>query len=458
MNSAVRKSLGNSEQPGTPVGASAHSDSLLKSGARDSVGMAAGLDATLVLRVLTGANQGAQVRMRAERMLVGNLESECDVVLDVGRSQRHACLIRASSDGWSVLAIAGDLWVGQDTVELQQSTSIVPNQVLTLGATAFCLGDPAVMDRTTLRIPNNLHQPAPVDNAAPVATPPEVPNTAEPHWHLAKRATGILAGLALLALLIGATFYLTPVLSKPSSTTDSSLRVSALRTVLHNQIWSQELSVKTDPDRSDRVLITGYLAERDQSKDLEALLSQQGLSAEHRWVSVAELSRDLSRRLELKSDSKLVYTKIGHFHMRTEYNAFSQYDRLVRRAMQDMPAILAFDIQLNDLDAADGGALSVHYQRVGAEVVVTGLDAIHPNTQYQVREVRLGALPSVVMSDGARYFEGASLPGNAVLQEIGGDHVIVQTAAQQRRIELNVNTPVLEKTSSHGAKGRADLK
>ena len=69
-----------------------------------------------VLRMLSGPHTGAESELTGERLLIGNLESECDIVIDVSRPERHICLVRVSTDGWTVLGIAGDLWVVRDFV------------------------------------------------------------------------------------------------------------------------------------------------------------------------------------------------------------------------------------------------------------------------------------------------------------------------------------------------------
>jgi len=121
-----------------------------------------------ILRVLSGLNAGAQCDLHEDRVLVGNIEGECDIVLDVTRPERHACLVRASSDGWTVLAIAGDLWVEREYVPPQHTCPIAPGLVITIGRVSFGVGHAELVDWNSLAPPADLQRPT-ADGALPHA-------------------------------------------------------------------------------------------------------------------------------------------------------------------------------------------------------------------------------------------------------------------------------------------------
>lgn len=421
--------------------------------------------ASLVLRVLSGPQQGAQAQMRAERLLVGNLEAECDVVLDVGRTPRHACLLRASADGWSVLAIAGDLWIGETPLEPQQSVELLSGQVLTLGEVAFCLADVTTVDWASLVVPSSLQHAKSPHVAGTGITPAHSADhighspahggrsgikTSEARpWRVAKWATAVAAGLVLLALVAGAVLRVAPnLLAAPAVASTQHDRVAAARTLLAGFPWAADVTVQADPDQPRRVLLGGYLPGHSQATLLDAALRQQGIVAQQQWVLVEDLSRDLTRRLDLKPDNALTYIAAGRFTLLSTRIGFAKLDRQLRAVLQETAAIQAIDLQFNDFsNPPEPGVapLTLHYARsplARGGVLVRGLEALRAETRYVVREVRHGALPSVVLDDGARYFVGSSLPGNGVLSEIGARHVVVQTTGQQRRIDLDASVQV----------------
>lgn len=421
--------------------------------------------ASLVLRVLSGPQQGAQADMRAERMLVGNLEAECDVVLDVGLARRHACLLRASADGWSVLAIAGDMWVGETPLAAQQSVELTSGQVLTLGEVAFCLADAATVDWASLVVPSALQHAksphvagtriTPAHSADHIGHSPAhggrsgIKASETRPWRVAKWATAVAAGLVLLALVAGAVLRVAPnLLGAPAVAGTQHDRVAAARTLLAGFPWAVDVTVLADPDQPRRVLLGGYLPGRSKATLLDAALHQQGIVAQQQWVLVEDLGRDLTRRLDLKPDNALTYIAAGRFTLLSTRIGFAKLDRQLRAVLQETAAIQAIDLQFNDLpNPPEPGVapLTLHYARsplARGGVLVRGLEALRAETRYVVREVRHGALPSVVLDDGARYFVGSSLPGNAVLSEIGARHVLVQTVGQPRRIEIDTSVQV----------------
>ena len=81
------------------------------------------------------------------------------------------------------------------------------------------------------------------------------------------------------------------------------------------------------------------------------------------------------------------------------------------------------------------------------------LQPVQQLQHYEVREIRLGALPSVVLDNGTRYFEGSDLPGGALLLDIQPSHLLVQVGQDTRRVELNGNLPEATKQFVAGSPG-----
>jgi hypothetical protein len=115
-------------------------------------------------------------------------------------------------------------------------------------------------------------------------------------------------------------------------------------------------------------------------------------------------------------------------------------DAPLRRVFADIPALRAMtlEVQVPGDNAGARGAIPVRYARgAGGAVDVTGMEKLRLAVAAPVpvvREVRMGAVPSVVLDDGARYFEGAVLPGGAVLTRIRSDHIEVQFGSQIRHL------------------------
>ena len=84
------------------------------------------------------------------------------------------------------------------------------------------------------------------------------------------------------------------------------------------------------------------------------------------------------------------------------------------------------------------------------DLVVTNLDAALGRRAFTVQELRLGAMPSVVLDDGLRYFAGARLPDGGVITAIEPQRLLVTrkggiesvvSLADVPRIEVPVALP-----------------
>lgn len=434
------------------------------------------LHAALVLRVLTGVQKGAQARMRHQRLLVGNLEAECDVVLDVGRPQQHACLVRASRDGWTVLSIAGDLWVGDTWISPQQTHAIVSGDVLTLGEVSFCIADTATIDWSLVHVPAQRQASGAIGGANDASVDSGFDDDrAAPGVHRARKGrigSGLLIFWLLVGglLLAGAGTYLVmgglpglPGFTKNVAAAPPAGQVlDKAKSVLAGLSWAKELSVQGDAINPRRVVLSGYLPERKQSAALDAALRQQGLEPEHRWTAIDEFKPDLARRLGSTDTEPMQvrYTGQGRFMVVDLSVNAVKLDMLIRRALQEVPAVRAIDLQLGDqvsekgnleagIDA--GSPVIVRYVRSSdapGGVAVTGQEQLPPPQKlqrYDVRELRRGAMPSVVLDNGVRYFEGAVLPGGALLVKIHADHMVVQMGGDTRQIDIESGLPLAEK-------------
>ena len=410
-----------------------------------SGGGAAGPSASRVLRVLSGAHAGAQAELHQDRVLVGNLQGECDIVLDVTRPDRHACLVRTSADGWAVLGIAGDLWVQQHYVEPQQTCPIAAGQVLTLGRVSFSIGDPALVDWDALTPPIDLQRPTP-DGPLPQAPLPATQAAAQQRWRALRLGSGLGLGALLLA---GAGVYATQTLAlqapRPETTQQ---RLQAEQARLATLPWAGEVSLSPHPQRPGSLLAQGYVPRQAQLEELAAALRAQDAHSELRLVALDRLSAELLQRFELaKRPEALRYEGLGRYTLATPHQHLVQRDALARVALQELPAVQGLVLAVEDAQEADGQPLQVRYARSADKP--GDLEVSHPaaalrGRRYAVQELRLGALPSVVLDDGARYFPGARLPDGARLLQIQADRLIVQPAPGGE-VVVRLDEPPVEK-------------
>ena len=426
MSQAALRAVRNEQVAGAPTEVDANvSNNTVTPAADASVPLAAPRAPRRLLRVLSGVHTGAESEMHAERALVGNLENECDVVLDAGTPERHACLVRASSDGWTVLAIAGDLWVGEDYLESQQTRAISSGLVITLGRVAFCIADPDRIDWAAVKPPFNLIKPDPAGALPHAALLPARPASMQ-KWRAVKLAAGVGIGVLVLASA-GAYLAQAWAVRKPSAEAEAQ-KLKADQIMVSAMPFGKEVTLLRHPETPSRVLVQGYVPQRAQIPALQAALQAAETDAELRLAPVDELSADLVRRFEGSTPDRIRYDLQGRFVLSSVSDAVVTHDRQARQTFQEMPAVLGLDLLVNDLHDDKNQPVMVKYMRSTerpGDLLVSNLDAALGRRPFTVQELRLGAMPSVVLNDGLRYFAGAKLPDGGVITGIEPERLLV---------------------------------
>jgi Inner membrane component of T3SS, cytoplasmic domain/Inner membrane component of T3SS, periplasmic domain len=391
-----------------------------------------------VLRMLTGTHTGAESELHSDRLLIGNLESECDVVLDVSRPERHICLVRASSDGWTVLSIAGDLWVGDSYVEAQHTRDIASGMVLTLGRVAFCIANTVEIDWASIKVPTNLSKPEAAGPVPIAVLPPSGP--AKLHkWHALKFACGI--GVAALTMASAGAYLTSAWTLRTPAAEEAVARIKAHQAMVKALPYGKELQVQALPEvgAPNRELVQGYLPKREQVRALERALREAEVDAEFRIHAIDDMSVELARRFERIKASDIRYDTQGRFVIDSKSATLDLHDRQARQTLQEVPAVAGLSLSVADVLDPAGKPIVVRYERSTdrpGDITVTELDVIRQRLNFHVREMRLGTVPSIVLDNGMRYFEGATLPDSSVLKRISATELVVTQGRGERIIPL----------------------
>jgi Inner membrane component of T3SS, cytoplasmic domain/Inner membrane component of T3SS, periplasmic domain len=378
-----------------------------------------------VLRVLNGSHTGAESELTTDRLLVGNLESECDIVLDVKRQERHACLVRVSEDSWTVLAIAGELWLDRTYVEPQQTRELYPGQVVTLGRVAFCIADPDLVDWSAIIPPLELLKPDADGPTPQIALLPNRPAVMQ-RW----RALMLAAGLGLGALVLAtASTYLSQAWNlRVPSADEAERKLMSDQKIVASLPFGKELSVEVHPESPRKVIVNGYLPLRSQVPTLAQALGSPKSEVDLRVTALDALGHELTRRFEQMPAERIRYEKKGGFELITSADLFPVHDRQARVSLQEIPALNALSLKANDVVGPDGRPAIVRYERSverPGDLVVTNIEAVLPRKPFAVQDLRLGDMPSVVLDDGLRYFVGARLPDGGRIQSIDAVHMTI---------------------------------
>jgi len=411
-----------------------------------AIGAPASGPAGRALRVLNGPHGGAQVAIEAERLLVGNLEHECDIVLDVTVPERHACLLRVGPDGWTVLAIAGDLWVGAEYLAAPHTRDITPAEVLTLGRVSFTVVDSTAASWAGVKPPLTLVKPVESQN---VPRMPLLPSKKEfvQRWTTVTVVTGASIGALVLA---AAGVLLAQAWREPAADPAAvEQRLREWQERLSELPYGRELRVQASTDHRHRLVVRGYLPRAADRPLLEAFLLQGRVEAELRTEAVDTTAAELARRIGDVARESVRYLGSGVFELQASASDAQRLEQRARQTLQEMPSVMSLRLVLVPavagavpgelrLGRAHEGAAEISVQRP-TQVVPPEPAASRAPAALSVREVRLGRLPSVVLTQGARYFEGATLPDGSMIVRIQPDRLLLQEGATTRSVPIRLD-------------------
>jgi hypothetical protein len=378
-----------------------------------------------VLRVLSGAHAGAEPLVSGERILIGNLETECDIVLDVGRTERHACLVRTSSDSWTVLAIAGDLWTETEYLAPQSTRDIKPGTVITLGRVAFCVGETRTTDWQAIKVPVHLTKPEAHGDTQQVAMVPQAANNKR-KWMALKLAAGI--GTGVLSMASASAFLAEAWSTRQGTPQQAAQKLISDQAMVEALPFGREIRLDNHPDQPRRIRAVGYVPTSADVPALQAALKAADTNAEMRVVPLDQLSAEVSRRLPDEASANLRYLSNGKFTTQIALEKLVESDKAARMAMQELPALVSLDFELKESKDSSNKPVAVNYARSAkqaGDLIVTNLEDALGRQNFRVIEVRTGANPSVVLEGGTRYFVGGRLSDGSLVQTIDAQRILL---------------------------------
>jgi type III secretion system YscD/HrpQ family protein len=393
------------------------------------------------LRVLSGMHTGAESTLQAERVLVGNLEDECDIMLNVGLTEPHACLLRMSADGWTVLSIAGNLWVDETHVELQKKSVLRAGSVLTLGRVGFAISDSDAFDWSKVKPPFNLVRPDPSGPLPAIALAPSAQDTRR-KWHAIRLAAGI--GVSCL-VMASAAAYVTQILNKRAPSAEAAgKKLEYDKQMIAALPSGKEVSLVPYPESPGKVIVQGYVASKAEAGELAEALKKAETNADIRVTPVDDLSKALKRRFTNVGEEGIRYDENGRFVVTSKGEDVPVHDKQARMALQEVPSVTGLDLSVSDMQTSDGAPVVVKYARRvdrPSDVTVTNLDAALGRKPFTVLEMRGGDLPSVVLEDRMRYFVGGKVPNGSTIKSINNTTMVMLTPqGVEREISL-ADTP-----------------
>lgn len=452
----------------------------------------------MILRILNPPHAGAQAEIGPDPLSIGSGE-DCDLVLNDPLLQPAHCNIRRTGEGIEVELTGGAAHVNGEPVS-QSPFTIRAGQVLSIGSTHIAFGDPGqVWSEVSIPVLKTLggttpSAPAVPDAEAAVETKPVAPDS------LRRFKIAVLGSAAFLLVLLVALFFyraeqnraMTSLARVPGNA--NLLGNDYFKTDLDNQAAERVAekirrevsgSTVTVSERSGRAVLRVYVRTREQASQAQSIANTAGSQVFSEIVSLEEIEKSAEMIASMQGyELDVTFSKDGTAYWSGFVPTQADWKSLQQRLEVDLPyikenvseitfakqieetlrklladagimaevamntqtrAIVLYGTLPENLSAAWTGVFDALKQKYGAIVeltddVGTGKAVVVEGNPFhsEITGVTLGAIPSVILLDGQRIYEGAILQDGSVLSDIAENQLILTGPQGKRKIPLNL--------------------
>jgi len=324
--------------------------------------------ATVLLRLLSGPQQGAEVRLGEETSYLIGSDDECDIVLQAESIAPRHLAVTARQGQLHLEARDQAVITAERTLQPGQTSQIPAGAVIRLGEIHIGLG-PENTDWNQVVWPAAEKKPdeAPGQEAPPVSavdespppmqdvppaqsspSPPSPPSPPSSPPSSPSRSAGrrwlALGGIAILATLILAAWWWTPLhdwLNGGSATdrTAAETTVVAKAQAIATELGIHGINIAVRPDGG--VVLTGYCETRASKSRLSAALRTQGIAADNQLWPEETIRETIAYTLDRLGGKSLRYDYLGkgvlqlHGLLRTGL----RHDQLQSTLHNDVPGL-----------------------------------------------------------------------------------------------------------------------
>ncbi len=422
---------------------------------------------SFVLKVLSGINAGAAVRLRTGSLVIGRSMTSDIILHDDNIADQHVQLLITPSS-ITLQPLAHPIFVNGMEVTAE-SVELAPYQAVKLGNVEFWVADSRVAAPQAKAKPASTSTPKrPASAEAPSAVAAKAPLAAS-NKVTAKQRMGSKTWLALgLGLLLLANVvYWAPQMNfllQHLGVQDSAEQQAAN---LMQTLGKQDFKLVNEPDGS--VSLSGYTSTVAERNDLMSRIQSAGLKANlHIWSQdeMAESAGTIARAMGQPS----LRFKSGDTHGVLVAQGFvsktADWERVKASILNDVGGIRS--IEESDFQTLDG-YLAAFVQFIekkglssrinattdGKSVIVSGeltqpeieklkglrqafidiqgdgpaivlnVTDVRDRIKLAIRSVSVGKVPFLVAKDGKKYMEGSSLGEKYFVKSIKSDHVVL---------------------------------
>lgn len=421
-----------------------------------------------LLKVLSGSNAGALVRLKTGETIIGKSMSSDIILHDENIADSHIKL-RIDEENINLDALAKPVLIDNKEIDLG-SYPIKPYQVVSLGSIDFFIADVRKPGRrgnetktTESVVPpivkSTSSSEAVANSAVARSEPVELkPKSKALGWTL------LMLGLGLL--LLANLLFFKPYISGLAEQVGLSESAEQRAQEVLKKLQPTDLTVVRDPD--GRTAITGYVQTRDDKRELmnQALLAGSGINYRV-WVredlvaNATQVARALGQNdlsFSNLEDGKLAahgYVSDEADWAQIKTNITSDVsgiqsidDRSVQTLIKRKEALVQFiekkglssrvkvtienarikvDGELTQNELKRWAALYDEFTQTNGTgpAIVENLYNVRDRLKLVIRSVSVGETPFLVSKDGKKYMEGSNLGNDYFIKKITPDHVLL---------------------------------
>ncbi len=421
-----------------------------------------------LLKVLSGTNAGALVRLKVGDIVIGKSMTSDIILHDENIADSHVCL-NVTDEAIILKVLARPVQVDSQSVETSECV-LKPYQVVTIGGVDFFIAD--------VRKPSFKTTAEDAESVAARKLPQQEPDIASGQERAASSRTTVapsipkrvgnkwwlLLGLGLL-LLANVIFFwpaLTGFAEKIGLKESSQVKAQSLL----ESFKSDGLVVTKE--EGGQVFVTGYVDTRNERRDLIHRIGQAGGGVSYKvWVNeeLVDNAERVSRALG-QSDLKFLSQGDGRLKAQGYVSSDTDWARIKNNIINDVSGIENIDdsevqtlvkrkdalvqfIEKKGLSSRVRVTIERDRIKVDGELTKTELDrwdelykefvslngegpAIIENLfdardrlKLSIRSVSVGDTPFLVSKGGKKYMEGSSLGNNYFIKKITPDYVLL---------------------------------
>jgi type III secretion system YscD/HrpQ family protein len=413
-----------------------------------------------VLKILSGINAGASVRLKVGDVVIGRSMNSDIILHDDSIADQHIRL-HIKPDGITLYPLAQPVFIGENEAG-REGVPLPPFQSVRLGNVEFTVADGSKSISKAIKTSSRQADTANKGNTGepqPRQTPSRAPNTP---WN-----NGLYLWLGLGLLLLGNFIFFAPQLDKLLEQTGMVSSPEKRASEMLQKLGRKDFKLEKEP--SGQLSLSGYTRTTAERNSLLQQLQEAGIQANiHIWSQeeMADSATTVARSLGEPAIKVSAGDEPGSLNVRGYVSQSTAWERIqavikgdvsgIRTInadkLQSMDSYMASFVQFVEKNGLPG---RLNITTDGKRVIVKGeltqqeidllsklrqefietygsepaiaLEVVDVRSRIRlaIRSVSVGKVPFMVAKDGKKYMEGSAIGENYFVKSITPDHVVL---------------------------------